>query len=70
MLDDVEVMMGKYIIGCGKMIYGKELVKIFLHQLWNTERVKQHAGPRYDPRSTDLCIFDLVLVMVVYFQCV
>lgn len=68
MLGDVQVMMGQYILGCGKMIYGETLVKMFLHQLWDAEQVEQHVGPRYNCRSTNLCIFDIVSVVVIQFH--
>lgn len=70
LFSNAEIMMGAYSLMFGKSIYGATSVKMLLHQLWGSERVKQHAGPQYNHRRTNLRIFGTILVVVIYFKCV
>ena len=65
MLGTAQVLMGKYSLMSGKRFHGPTLAKMFLHQSWGAEGVKQRAGPQYNHRNTDLRVFGTVLVVVI-----
>lgn len=68
MFGDAETMIGEYILMHGKTIYGVKLVKMFLHQLWGAEGVKQCIGPQYNHRSINSRVSSVVVVVVIQFK--
>lgn len=64
MFGAAQVMMGKYYFMSGKSFHGVRSVKMFLHQLYGAEGVKQCAGPQYIHRRTILCVFGTIIIAV------